>query len=78
MSSLENVKPGMRPLFFNQKMAQKAPEKKIPSTAANATSRSAKAALDPMYRWAHFAFFSTDGTDVCALKSISRSFGSVI
>ena len=34
--------PGMRPRFFNQKMEQKEPEKKMPSTHAKATSRSAK------------------------------------
>jgi len=32
----------MSPFFFNQKMAQKEPEKKIPSTAAKPTSLSAK------------------------------------
>ena len=36
INSLEKVNPGMRPLFFNQKMEQKEPEKKIPSTAAKA------------------------------------------
>jgi hypothetical protein len=35
----------MRPRFLSQKMAQKEPEKKIPSTAANATRRSANVAL---------------------------------
>lgn len=40
MSSLEWVSPGIRPLFFNQKMAANDPEKKIPSTAANATNLS--------------------------------------
>ena len=33
--------PGMSPLFLSQKMAAKEPEKKIPSTAAKATTRSA-------------------------------------
>ena len=42
MSSLEKVRPGMRPRFFSQKIAQKEPEKKMPSTTANATRRSAK------------------------------------
>ena len=42
MSSLENVSPGMRPRFFSQKIAQKLPLKKIPSTQANATTRCAK------------------------------------
>jgi hypothetical protein len=38
MSSLEKVSPGISDLFFNQKIAQKEPEKKIPSTAAKATN----------------------------------------
>lgn len=40
MSSLEKVSPGIRPLFFNQNIAAKDPEKKIPSTAAKATTLS--------------------------------------
>lgn len=40
MSSLEKVSPGINPLFFNQKIDAKEPEKKIPSTAAKATTRS--------------------------------------
>ncbi|KAG1765743.1 hypothetical protein EV702DRAFT_981316, partial [Suillus placidus] len=36
MSSLENVRPGMRPRFLSQKMDAKEPEKKVPSTAAKA------------------------------------------
>jgi hypothetical protein len=34
----------MRPRFLSQKMEQKEPEKKMPSTAAKAMRRSAKAA----------------------------------
>lgn len=34
INSLEKVRPGIKPLFFNQNIAQKLPEKKIPSTAA--------------------------------------------
>lgn len=45
MSSLLKVRPGMRPLFFNQKIDAKLPEKKIPSTAANATIRSPNEAV---------------------------------
>jgi hypothetical protein len=41
MSSLENDKPGIKPRFLSQKMAQNEPEKKIPSTAAKATSLAA-------------------------------------
>lgn len=40
INSLEKVNPGIKLLFFNQKMEQKLPEKNIPSTAANATRRS--------------------------------------
>ena len=39
----------MRPRFLSQKMAQKEPEKKMPSTQANATSRSANDACDPIH-----------------------------
>jgi hypothetical protein len=46
----------MRPLFFNQKMAQKLPEKKIPSTQAKATILSAKELSAPIQRRAHSAF----------------------
>jgi hypothetical protein len=38
MSSFENVRPGMRPRFFSQNIAANDPEKKMPSTHANATS----------------------------------------
>ena len=41
MSSLLKVRPGIRPRFFSQKMAAKEPEKKMPSTEAKATTRSA-------------------------------------
>jgi hypothetical protein len=42
MSSLEKVNPGIKPRFFSQKIAQKLPEKKMPSMHAKATKRSAK------------------------------------
>jgi len=42
INSLEKVSPGIKDLFFNQKMAQKLPEKKIPSTAAKAINLKAK------------------------------------
>ena len=41
ISSLLKASPGIRPLFFSQKIAQKLPEKKMPSIAAKATSLSA-------------------------------------
>lgn len=40
ISSLEKVSPGIRPLFFSQNIAAKEPEKKMPSTAAKATTLS--------------------------------------
>lgn len=45
INSLLKVRPGIKPLFFNQKMAAKLPLKNIPSTAANATTRSGNVAL---------------------------------
>jgi len=45
MSSLLKVRPGISPRFFNQNIAAKLPLKKIPSTAANATTRSGNVAL---------------------------------
>lgn len=45
MSSLLKVKPGIKPRFFSQKIAAKLPEKKMPSTAAKATTRSPKVAV---------------------------------
>lgn len=69
MSSFENVSPGMSPRFLSQKMAQKDPEKKIPSTTANAIRRSAKL-LDSLIHWsAQWAFLATHGTVSSALKS---------
>ena len=38
---MEKVNPGIRPRFFSQKMAQKLPEKKMPSMAVYAIRRSA-------------------------------------
>jgi len=40
ISSLEKVNPGIRPLFFSQNIAANEPEKKMPSTAAKATTLS--------------------------------------
>ena len=48
MNSLDVLSPGIKPRFFNQKMEQKDPLKKIPSTAAKAINLSAKVPLsDP-------------------------------
>ena len=63
MSSLENVNPGMRPRFLSQKMEANDPEKKIPSTAAKATRRSANVEfLSAIQRRAHSAFALMQGT----------------
>jgi hypothetical protein len=52
--------PGMSPLFLSQKMAAKEPEKKIPSTAAKAMTRSAKVAFSALIQDnAQSAFFLT-------------------
>ena len=44
MSSFEKVSPGMRPRSLSQKIDANEPEKKMPSTTANATRRSANVA----------------------------------
>ena len=64
MSSFEKVSPGIKDLFFNQYMAQKLPEKKIPSTALNATNLSEKSLslLLEIHFVAQSAFFLTEGT----------------
>ena len=49
--------------FFSQKMEAKEPEKKMPSTAANAIILSPKVAVvEPIHLSAHSAFFFTHGT----------------
>ena len=50
MSSFANARPGMSPRFLSQKSEQKAPEKKMPSIAAKATSRSPKLDWSPIHR----------------------------
>ena len=63
MSSLEKVRPGMSPRFFNQKMAANDPLKKMPSTAAKATSLDAKVEfLSEIQRRAQSAFLRMHGT----------------
>ena len=63
MSSFEKQSPGIMPRFFNQKMAQKLPLKKIPSTAAKATIRSANDARSLLHHLSALdAFFCTQGT----------------
>ncbi len=77
MSSFEKHRPGMSPRFLSQKTAQKEPEKKIPSTAANATRRSAYEASSGLHhRSAHLAFRRTQGTVSMALKRCAFSAAS--
>ena len=64
----EKLSPGKRPLFFSQKIEQKLPEKKIPSTAAKAMSLSAKLALS-IHVSAHSAFLFTQSRLSIAWKS---------
>lgn len=70
--------PGMRPLFFNQKMAQNDPEKKIPSQQAIPTSLTAKDSELVIHFFAQFAFFSTQGIVATAFKSFFFSLTSFI
>ena len=62
----------MIPRFFNQKIEQKAPLKKIPSTAAKAIKRSAKLG-DSIHFKAQSAFFLMAGKFSMALNSWSFS-----
>ena len=66
----------------HQKMAQNEPEKNIPSTTANATSRSAKRFDDEIHFIAHSALALTHGTSSMALSSrdfsaLSRTYVSI-
>ena len=72
MSSFEKVSPGMRPRFLSQKIEQNAPEKKMPSTTANAMRRSAKRVDSVIHLSAHAAFFCTHGISSIALKRCWR------
>jgi hypothetical protein len=78
MSSLEKVSPGINPLFFNQKIAQKEPLKKMPSTTAKATSRSANRFDSSIQRSAQSAFLRIQGMVSSALNSLSFSAASLM
>ena len=74
ISSLLKQRPGIIPRFLSQKIAQKLPLKKMPSTAANATSLSAKLAVCSSHHFrAQLAFFCTQGTVSMALNSFAFS-----
>merc|ERR1711971_507439 len=68
ISSFEKQRPGMIPRFLSQKIAQKEPEKKIPSIAAKAINRSAKHPLESIHLKAQLAFCLTEGMLSMALK----------
>lgn len=75
-SRTESLPTGIRPRFFNQKIEQKEPEKKMPSTAAKAIKRSAKDAyLRSHHRSAQRALRRTQGTVSMAFKSLCFSDG---
>jgi len=80
ISSLLKVRPGITPRFFSQKIAAKLPLKKIPSTAANAITRSGNVALSWLIQFnAQLAFFPTQGSVSIALnkKSLKIKFANV-
>jgi len=68
MNSFEKVSPGIKPHFLIQKIAQNDPEKKIPSTDANAIKRSANELESLIHFKAHSAFFFITGTFSIAFK----------
>lgn len=69
ISSLECVRPGINPRFLSQKIAANDPEKNMPSTAANAITRSAKlASSSAIHRRAQSAFFLIQGNSKIAFK----------
>ena len=72
ISSLLKVRPGITPRFFNQKMDANEPEKKIPSTAANATTRSPYVeSSSSIHLMAQSAFLFTHGMVSMALNKYS-------
>ncbi|AKU37468.1 ORF_053L [Scale drop disease virus] len=69
INSFENVNPGIKPRFFNQNMAANDPEKKMPSTTANATSRSPKESFEFIHLRAQSALCLIAGTVSIALNN---------
>jgi hypothetical protein len=69
----------MRPRFFNQKIEAKEPEKKIPSTAAKAISRSAKVdRSSEIHLRAQLAFFWMQGMVSIASNRYVRRAASLM
>merc|ERR1719203_1643256 len=74
INSFEKVNPGINPLFFNQKIAAKDPEKNMPSTAANARTRSGNVEfLSLIQLKAQSAFLRTQGMVSIAPRSFDFS-----
>jgi hypothetical protein len=79
MSSLEKVRPGMRPRFLSQKIEANEPEKKMPSTAAKAMRRSANVErVSVIHLRAHEAFFWMHGMVSMASKRYDRRAASLM
>ena len=87
INSLEKVNPGIKPLFFNQNIAAKLPEKNMPSTHANATSRTRKGyrvndlkhqatltSSSVMYFIAQSAFFLITGTGMSSITVLRSTY----
>lgn len=74
MSSFENVNPGNRDRFFSQNIAQNEPLKKMPSTAENAITRSAKESELLIHFNDHSAFLPITGIFEIELNKKSFSF----
>lgn len=85
MSSLEKVSPGIRPLFFNQNIAANEPEKKIPSTAAKATTLSPRrqklvslheilyaSDIFKLHTHTHFTYFYNNITTILPRNQINK------
>jgi hypothetical protein len=78
MSSFENVRPGIKPRFFIQKMEANDPEK-MPSTAVKATRRSAKVDFwSEIHRMAESALRLIHGIVSTVSKRYSRRAGSLM
>jgi hypothetical protein len=71
INSLLNVRPRIMPRSRSQKMDANEPLKKMPSTQANATKRSANVVVSFIQCRAQSAFFLTNGSVDMPLKSRS-------
>lgn len=79
INSLLKVNPGITPRFLSQNMAANDPEKKIPSTAAKAITRSPNEALGSLIHLrAQSAFFLTAGIVSMALNRQSLQMNGLL